>query len=251
MNEKLVHDETPIERITDRTDAGQSLFRCLELGKLRLKDRKILQVLLAQSVLFFPWKGTTLNSRGIAVHKDHTRGTMPFASIKSDRRDSAMIIGTHISASVKAWTVYGHPVLIALAAVLLELEFRQPIDTLRNDEDLDKDELSTNFWTASRLLKDHQFDMHQGPHQAIAACVKCDFKTKGQLKLENEEIISQIHDKVVRPLEDELWNGFGIRLPLVDMSQDSLGEPSMKTTQHTVQRRKPEKTVQIAEPATV
>jgi hypothetical protein len=225
----LWHDTTTTEREVPPSfwnKPGATLNQILEGRKLKMKDRKILQVLLAQSVLFFPWTGQDLNKYSISLHHDYTK---PFATLEPDHGDGnedALVDPLDEQAAQSEWKPYDNEVLAALATALLEIELEEPIEKMQIDDDLGDcgpGTFDANFWTTTRIMKDKEDDMLQGCYGAIDACLRCDFDGHART-LDDPDLLSQVYERVVAPLERDLLTGFGIAMPFgapEDVKEDS------------------------------
>jgi hypothetical protein len=203
-----------------------------------MKDRKLLQVLVAQSVLFFPWVGQKMNNKSITFHFDFEKRRLPFATLEPDYGGVEPYSQSDDGNNSNHFRVYNNDVLAALAALLLEIELKKPIEEMRMEEDSDEegDELATNVWTVTRVLKEQRNNMYDGCYQAIDACLRCDFETIPQPLLSNENILTQVYEKIVAPLEQEFENGFKIRVPYLweAAADDELALPkSMQVANNT------------------
>lgn len=199
------------------THPGECLRSCLQNGKLTMKDRKILQVLLAQSVLFFPWEGQHLNKTSIVFHHNLSK---PFAAFLPDHGDDpADVFGNLQVAELEEFKPYNNEILAALATTLLEIELQKSIEELQTEQgagdDDDDDESSkfvTNFWTTTRVLKEQESNMFKDCYAAIDACLRCDFEGDSST-LDDPNVLRQVYEQIVEPLERELEHGFKLRMP--------------------------------------
>lgn len=238
ISERLLHNATTLDRDFQHAHDGVTLRECLEEGYLTMKDRKLLQVLVAQSVLFFPWVGQKMNNKSITFHFDFEKRRLPFATLEPDYGGVEPYSQSDDGNNSNHFRVYNNDVLAALAALLLEIELKKPIEEMRMEEDSDEegDELATNVWTVTRVLKEQRNNMYDGCYQAIDACLRCDFETIPQPLLSNENILTQVYEKIVAPLEQEFENGFKIRVPYLweAAADDELALPkSMQVANNT------------------
>ena len=194
-----------------------------------MKDRKILQVLLAQSVLFFPWEGQHLNKTSIVFH--HTNFSKPFATFLPDHSDdTADLFPNSQGAESEEFKPYNNEILTALATTLLEIELQKPIEELQIEQDVGDDDgesskLVTNFWTTTRVLEEQESNMYNDCYAAIDACLRCDFEGDSST-LDDPNVLQQVCEKIVEPLERELENGFKLRIPYLGDIDETHAEVS-------------------------
>lgn len=226
----LWHDTTTTEKEIPPQFShrrGASLNQVLKSRKLKMKDRKILQVLLAQSVLFFPWSAQGLNKFSISLHHDVNK---PFATLAPDHgHDSEDELPDPLgdSENQPVWKPYDNEILAALATTLLEIELEEPIEKMQNEDDLGDDGPGTfdaNFWTTTRIMREKEDDMLQGCYGAIDACLRCDFEGHART-LDDPSVLQQVYERIVAPLERDLLTGFGIEMPFgaPDAAKESSG----------------------------
>ncbi|KAK9776214.1 putative Prion-inhibition and propagation HeLo domain-containing protein [Seiridium cardinale] len=202
------------------SEPGVSLDRYLQKGSMTMRERKILQVLLAQSVLYFPWTGQSLNKSSITFHQALDK---PFATLLLNGNDTS---SPETSSSLKSgsktfeFKPYCNEMLAGLATTLLELELEKRIEELRIDNDTeegDSSEFDANFWTLTRVLKEQEFNMYKECYQAIDACIRQDF-VDGPPMLDNPKFLQRVYERIVAPLELELWHGFSYRIPHAEIT---------------------------------
>jgi hypothetical protein len=232
------------------THPGECLRSCLQNGKLTMKDRKILQVLLAQSVLFFPWEGQHLNKTSIVFHHNFSKPFVAFLPDHGDdTADDSQIRG---GAESEEFKPYNNEILAALATTILEIELQKPIEELQTEQDVGDDDgesskLVTNFWTTTRVLKEQESNMFNDCYAAIDACLRCDFEGEGDSStLDDPNVLQQVYEKIVEPLERELENGFKLRIPYLGDIDETYAKVS-QTASFAGPRHKPgqQKSVKI------
>jgi hypothetical protein len=228
---------------SDLTHSGECLKSCLENGKLTMKNQKILQVLIAQSVLFFPWEGQQLNKSSILFHHSLSK---PFAMFVPDHDEHATDIYQNAENNEpETYKPYNNEVLAALATTLLEIELRKPIDQFEEEQEEDNedeyDQLTNNFWTTTRVLKEHQSNIYQDCYAAIEACLKCDFGGDCS-SLDDSGVLQKVYDQIVAPLERELERGFGIHIPYFGPIEETGSAVSLR-------KSRPQKSVKIIDSA--
>lgn len=224
----LSPNNTTIERNIPQSDPGRLLEKCLRKDQMTMKDRKVLQVLLAQSVLFFPWMGRDLNKASIAFHSNLNR---PFATLIPDLNDHCLEVMDEGQPEEADYKPYNNETLAALAITLLEIELGRPIEDLTIEEDLGDGDVSafdSKFWATTRVLKTKQDDIYRGCYAAIDACLRCDFVDE-MMTLDNPDFAQQVYERVVAPLEQELSHGFSIKMPfsgIPDTTEESTVDSS-------------------------
>lgn len=226
----LWHDTTTAEKEIPPQFShrrGASLDQVLKSRKLKMKDRKILQVLLAQSVLFFPWSAQDLNKFSISIHHDLNK---PFATLTPDHVHDSEDPSTNPMANEEmqpVWKPYDNEILAALATTLLEIELEEPIEKMQNEDDFGDcgpGTFDANFWTTTRIMGEKEDDMLQGCYGAIDACLRCDFEGHART-LDDPSVLQQVYERIVAPLERDLLTGFGIEMPFgaPDAAKESPG----------------------------
>lgn len=104
-----------------------------------------------------------------------------------------------------------------LGILLIELCFRQPLYMLRTPEDLNADSslnAFTDLTTAERLLDRVYSKAGARYGDAVRRCIRCQFDQRDET-FENEEFLEAVYQLVVVPLEDDLRDFCGGKLPSV------------------------------------
>lgn len=261
QEDALYHNKTTINPDIAHSHPGFRLDDIMAKEPLSLKHRKTLQVLLAQSVLFFPWSGQELSKTAIAFHPP-TSGNdptldKPFATLLPDHDDAVAAIEP-VKDEESSFKPYNNETLAALAILLLELEMGKPIEELQTPEDLGDgeveedglDDFDLKYWTTLRVLADHQDNMYKGAFEAIDTCLRCDFEDQ-KTSLDDPEVLQQVYERIVIPLEQELWHGFEIKRPFLKEqntsekdSDDSKIPPAAAA--FPTQKARPKKSVKIS-----
>ncbi|KAF1810424.1 hypothetical protein P152DRAFT_451168 [Eremomyces bilateralis CBS 781.70] len=191
--------------------------------KLKLKEKRILAVILAHSLLHFcdsPWMrhGTrsSWNKHHISFFyksKDDVDLIRPYVTTDfqpiQDREDPAEAM----------YRLHPNPSVLALGVLLLEIEQQAGIESKRENDDLTaekQEHVNSDLLTALRLFGEQQDDVYEGFHQAIDACLNCQdyfqqFDTE-EMDLENDDFREAVYNEIVAPLELELLNGFGVTI---------------------------------------
>jgi hypothetical protein len=181
--------------------------------KLSLKQKRVLAVVIAHAVLNFcesPWLDEDWDKRYISFY-GHPTGdegldfTRPYLSThfrgpRQGRKDQSVSLTLHRS-----------PAILALGILLLEIELCEPIESHWVEEDLDNGQpnFNTNLTAAERLLENSVDEIYESYRMAIGACLNCDFALLlDDMSLENDSFRLQVYEKIVVPLEEELWHGW-------------------------------------------
>lgn len=209
-----------------RSDVSSSSLANMlgEAKRMKLKERQILAVILAHSLLHLcesPWLGGEWSKEHILFLTE--AGTIdtqrPYISTdfpatqagttsapKDDGEDDFRL---HPNASV-----------LALGILLLEITLQQPIEARRQTDDLDTDgqtTVNTNYFTALQALDDASDEIPQGYREVIAECFKCSFYDEATMSpsLDDFDFRQGVYDYIVKPLEIFLLVSF----PEVTMSK--------------------------------
>lgn len=184
--------------------------------KVTLKDRRILAVILARSLLQFcesSWITKKWSKVHISFLADYvgnkTNLQRPYVATSFDDSDEDTLIEeddlflAHPNASV-----------LALGIMLIEIDQWSVIEANRTDGHMSNGEINVNtdLTTAQRLLDELSDDLHENHKSAIQACLAPKFTTKAKVSLEDADFRQGIYDNIVYPLELELFHGYGISI---------------------------------------
>lgn len=183
--------------------------------KMSLKQKRVLAVVIAHAVLNFcesPWLDEDWDKRHISFYghptgnggPDFTRPYLStnFRDLTQAPKDQSVSFALHRS-----------PAILALGILLLEIELCEPIESHWVEEDLDNGQpnSNTNLIAAERLLEQSVDEIYESYRMAIEACLNCDFALLlDDMSLENESFRRQVYEKIVVPLEEELWHGWNL-----------------------------------------
>jgi hypothetical protein len=110
-------------------------------------------------------------------------------------------------------TLHKSPERLELGVLLLELFLQDTMENLRDPaEDLGCDEevtADTQFFTASRVHEQHNWDVYERYSNAVAACLECNSDSDG-VDMGDRSYRQFLYDKVIGPLEDELSEQYNI-----------------------------------------
>ena len=107
----------------------------------------------------------------------------------------------------------------SLGILLLEIYLAKAIESEWLDEDLTNGQPNamTNLTTAWRLLEASEGELYEGYRSAISECLKPDMCCP-----ETDNFRRKVYEKVVEPLEQELWHGFHLSPEDLDLSPKEL-----------------------------
>ncbi|KAL6715524.1 hypothetical protein ACLMJK_006485 [Lecanora helva] len=198
------------------TEIGISLSKLLDqkTWKMSLKERRILAVTLAHTVLNFSegpwlqelWDKTHIFFFGVACEGERLDYSRPYLSThfgavtpKLEEDDGLLVL-------------HQNPSLLSLGILLLELHKCEPIEHHWQDDDLDggHPNANTNLVAAERLLENCVDDIYENYRAAVEACLTCEFATVEDVGLKDEEFRRLVHENIVAPLEEELWTAFKV-----------------------------------------
>jgi uncharacterized protein YhfF len=196
-------------RIPRQKDITLKEFLSVPSSHIPLRERYILAVVLAHAALH----GSGSSWLSEQWSKEHVSFFKKDDSVRPDLRRPFLKIEIDTDAensnqAKNLWKV--NSALESLGILLLEIASDNPIESKYAKEDLNDDgqpNQYTNVTTALRLLDELEYDVVEGYKAAISACLDAEM-----LSSENAEIFSRaVYDRIVRPLERELENGFHIR----------------------------------------
>ncbi|OAL46684.1 hypothetical protein IQ07DRAFT_590225 [Pyrenochaeta sp. DS3sAY3a] len=181
-----------------------------EAKRMKLKERQILAVILAHSLLHLcesPWLGGDWSkdqimflskSGAIDTQRPYISTDFPTAqpgNPSAPKKDDDDDFRIHPNASV-----------LALGILLLEIALQQPIEARRQADDLDTDgqtTVNTDYFTALQALDDASDEIPQGYREIISECFKCSFydETTMSPSLDDLDFRQGVYDYIVKPLE--------------------------------------------------
>ncbi|CZR56494.1 uncharacterized protein PAC_06382 [Phialocephala subalpina] len=210
---------------TAYTDGPISLARLLEgTTDLNLMDKLVLAVILGHSFLHLcesPWlhqkwgKGDIFffprtSESAVDIHKPFVALRSPLDRPLDEEEDGAC--------------PHPYPSILSLGILLLEIDLGKTIASVRTAEDgqHSNSPLDTARRTASRILQSVNFvkTVRIGYRAAIQACLDCNFVPYGS-HVSDVAIRMALYDKVVAPIEKELYDGWAI---LVDEPKHMVGD---------------------------
>lgn len=189
--------------------------------KFRLKEKRILSVILANSLLHFcesPWLSEDWSKEHISFFPDPGTGGLdirkPYLSTnfqQTAQEDPPDALSR----------IHPNPSVLALGILLLEIELDLPIEQEQGKDDLGADGkpgVNTDYFVAVRLFEGISDDFYRNHRQAVRACLDCDFFDEETMEpsLDNSEFRQAVYNNIVRPLEEELYNAY-------ELTPDDLG----------------------------
>jgi hypothetical protein len=184
--------------------------------KLKLRERRILAVILAHSMLHFsdsPWLSKHWNKSHLTFFQCASKNGLqldvhrPWISTQFEN-------GEIPENTEDGYRVHPNPSVLALGILLLEIELRAGIEQSRTEEDLSPSgevDCNTDLFTAERLLESNCNDVFERFRKAVDGCLKCDFVDEGaSTSLDDDNFRQAIYDNIVLPLEEELEIGFSL-----------------------------------------
>jgi hypothetical protein len=189
----------------------------LEKRVFTLRERRILAVILAHSMLHFcesPWLSRHWDKKHLSFFKRTSKNG-------SQLDVQRPWISTHFEDATFSedvddlYRIHKNPSVLALGILLLEIELRAGIEESTTEDDLSPTgevDCNTSLFTAERLLESHRDDVYERFSKAIEACLKCDFVEDGApTSLDDDNFRQAVYENIVVPLEEELETGFGLK----------------------------------------
>lgn len=189
--------------------------------KFRPKEKRILSVILANSLLHFcesPWLSKEWSKDYISFFSSTEKGDLnirrPYLSTNFQDMNPTDEADT-------LYRIHPNPSVLALGVLLLEIEMDLPIERKRGAEDLDEDgnpTVNTDYFAALRLFEGISDDIYRHHRQSVSACLYCDFYDEETMEpsLDNPEFRQAVYNNIVWPLEQELHSAY-------ELTPDDLG----------------------------
>jgi hypothetical protein len=169
------------------------------------ESRIILAVLVAYSVLYLcgsPWLPPGWDKAYIHFLKMKNEVKLLWRPLLSGQLSARI----HKIQNIPSGEVHRNLDRLQLGVILLEIFLRKPIEQCREEEDIGYQGVittDTNFYTASQIYDDCDWDVPKNYKAAVAACLACDITTD-QAPLDDPAYGSYIYDEIIKPLEAEL-----------------------------------------------
>lgn len=183
--------------------------------KFTLRERRILAVILANSLLHFcdsPWLSKEWSKKHVSFFykaKDFLDLKRPYLAIQFDEPEPA-------EDPDEMFRLHPNSSILALGILLLEIEICATIESQRCPDDLSEDgtvNVNTDLTTALRLYEETVDNLFVDYRNAIRACLDCNFieDPEQSTSLEDESFRQAVCEHIVAPIENELLRGFNIR----------------------------------------
>ena len=186
-------------------------------GKMTLKQKRILAVILAHTMLQYcgsPWMAEDWNKEHIEFfHQTIKRDGAANLDLERPYLSKGFVTSRTAQGGSPKYVLHPCPPVLALGILLLEIELGVPIESKRADADLNggKVNANTDYFTATRILEESYDNMYHSYFKIIQACLDCKFFAELQRpSLEDEEFRQAVYDEIVVPLEEELRTAWGI-----------------------------------------
>jgi hypothetical protein len=227
-NDTLWHTPTSRRQEIDEAHPSVTLEALLGDSKkssMKMKQKKILSVVLASSLLWYPWQDHEVNKGSIHFHSRSGYDlTKPYTELVADEKSMAEDIDA-------PFRIFQNRSLLALAILLLEIELGQKIEAYYLEDDLTDGEpnANTDFFTASRLLQENSDEFYHGTREAIEACLDCEFGSESAA-LDDPDFRQAAYERIILPLEDVLHRGFNVKIEELGVCEQQLPtEPKPKS----------------------
>jgi hypothetical protein len=179
-------------------------------ARLRLRDKRVLAVTLAKTVLQLS-EGPWLSKRWTAAQFSFFETTQSAIDFERPYLSTRFQEEINDSNSVfEAQSIHAIPSLLSLGKLLLEIDRGSPIEISPLDlTDGKFPNANTEFTATMRFFKEASGDFYIDYTRAIKACLEPTFLRVGQARgLEDEEVRQLVYEHIVVPLETELYRGF-------------------------------------------
>ena len=208
----------PTRHSLDIEEPSASLAALLDgHRKFTLKEKRVLAVILAHSVLHFcesPWMSRQWNKNHVSFFKFSKQGDFNLEKpwLSPDFANSCVPEDVD-----ELNRIHPNPSVLALGILLLEIELGDSLESFRETSDLSIEgfeDCNTSFFTAHHVWEKRLDNVYWGYKAAVQACLNCDFfetEDGNPLSLENEDFHEAVYTHIVRPLEEELWSACHVR----------------------------------------
>lgn len=188
---------------------------------LSRRDRLYLAFILASTVLQLhttPWLNERWGKSDILFLRQLGGSRSPLTEQPYISKPFASSVITRPSCKNKALCSTGPMIrnksIFDLGILLIELCFNKSLEQLREPEDLNngKPNAYTDFSTANRLIQSVYNEAGNRYGDAVRRCIRCDFDQREET-FESNEFRQAVYHRVVAPLEDDLRDFCGGKLP--------------------------------------
>jgi hypothetical protein len=183
--------------------------------RLRLRDKRVLAVTLAKTVLQLsesPWmnkRWTPAQFSFFETSQNAIDFERPYLSAQFREETT-----NDANSVFDAQSIHAIPSLLSLGKLLLEIDRGRPIEISPLDlTDGKFPNANTELTATMRFFKEASEDFYIDYTRAIKACLELTFLPTDQTGgLEDEEVRQLVYEHVVVPLETELYRGFKVRV---------------------------------------
>ncbi|KAE8383466.1 hypothetical protein BDV26DRAFT_251790 [Aspergillus bertholletiae] len=203
-----------------------------DLPKLSLKEKRILAVVLAHSMLQLcggPWIKQAWDAEAIFFLYDSPSQRL---KLSEPYINSSLEAQESLDVNDLGDRIHKYPLILDFARLLLELQHGETIQSTKEDYDPDTQEETpdTLFFMLSRVLDELSDDIYTDYLTAIEACLDCDkFLPPEGGSFDDLAFRQRVYQNIVVPLEEELYKGFKIRTDeLNSITQSFKGVPAQE-----------------------
>jgi hypothetical protein len=222
---KLILEEDKLwqDKATSMASHAQeatSLAQILQSGRfIGDKSKHILYVLVAYSLLYFPWDSHSLRKEKIFfLGKDEFDFSKPYTDMDLTIDDQ---FTNEESEDISTYQMYKNEQTMLAAIMLLEIALGKPIESFREPPDLGHDgtpHINSDFYTACRVFDSKADEFPVDFRSAVELCLHANFDTTSN-SLEDEELRAEVYQRVIVPLENQLSYGFKMELKDIGMTE--------------------------------
>lgn len=171
----------------------------------RLRERSILAVILSHAVLHCtesPWLCNNWSKEHVIFFRKESsmefEFNQPFLKIDFQQENTDPVRSDLLS-------VHGNPTILALGILLLEIYTQTALEDRHQEHQLPGEQTNANtkLTTAMRFLKELEGDLRLKYRQAVKECLYWN-----EVHLEGDNLRQEIYERIVEPLERELFEGF-------------------------------------------
>jgi hypothetical protein len=214
-DDKLWHDKPTMMASHGHIHEAISLADALDRGMhISAKSKHILYVLVAYSLLYFPWDSHRLTKDQIYfLGKNDIDFAKPYTELD-------LTVDADFKKSEDMCQMYNNEETMRAAIMLLEIALGKPIEFFREPSDLTDGQvnINTDYFAACRVLKSKEDEFFADFGNSVQACLNANFGTSSN-SLENEDFRNEIYNRVIYPLEQQLSLGFKTKLKDIGMTQ--------------------------------
>ena len=234
------------EELTNVVSLGQLISTSTTgLGE---KVKRVLAVLLGYTVLHYyggSWLGPSWGRDDVIFIKSATAIPLrPYMSSRVVKMAQNGPVPSNEEDDPDDFPIHPYPELVTLGTILLEVHTGKPIEALVAEFGIEEEEnVNTKWSVANEVYKKILRDLPDNYSDAINACLDPNFGSSANdldgEEIEEEDFRRLIYTDIVKPLEDELDQGFGKSISVDDL--DNVAETmDLSSWGQTFQRKVPE-----------